>query len=124
MLSARENFKFAFLSRCIESGITTPAEIHQVVKQALDELAAPTEKAAFTDATINALGNIGGWTAAGLLAAPPILGAGIGYAAARAGDVDDADIAEVKRQEVIDELRRQSKRIRSRREAAFQNAAM
>ena len=39
------------------------------------------------------------------------------------GDVDDADIDEVKRQEVIDEFRRQAKRIRQRRSAALQSVA-
>lgn len=121
MLNARENFKFAFLARCIESGLTTPEEIHQRVKQALDELARPVEKkAGFWDA----LSNLGGWTIAGGLAAPPIVGAGLGYAAARAGDVDDADVEEVKRQEVIDELRRQAERIRRRRQAAVRSVAM
>ena len=121
MLTPRENFKFAFLSRCIESGITTPEEIHQTVKKALDELDTPAEKQA---SAWEALSNIGGWTLAGAAAAPPILGAGLGYAAARAGDVDDADVEEVKRQEVIDELRRQAKRLRHRRQTALQSVAM
>ena len=121
MLTARENFKFAFLSRCIESGITTPEEIHQTVKKALDELDTPAEKQA---GLFDVMGDVSGWTLAGMAAAPPILGAGLGYAAARAGDVDDADVEEVKRQEVIDELRRQAKRLRRRRQAALQNVAM
>ncbi len=122
MLTPRENFKFAFLSRCIESGITTPEEIHETVKKALDELDTPTEKQA--GGLFDLAGDIGGWTLAGLAAAPPVIGAGLGYAAARAGDVDDADVEEVKRQEVIDELRRQAKRLRRRRQVALQNVAM
>ena len=119
MLTTRENFKFAFISRCIESGVTTPDEIHQCVKRALDELApVPAEKQAE-----GLFDNLSSWTLAGLAAGPPILGAGLGYAASRAGDVDDADVSEVKRQEVIDELRRQAKRIRRRRSAALQSVA-
>jgi hypothetical protein len=122
MLSPRENFKFAFLSRCIESGITTPEEIHQTVKRALDELSTPAEKRA--GGAMDLLRDFSGWTLAGMAAAPPVLGAGLGYATARAGDVDDADVEEVKRQEVIDELKRQAKRLRRRRQSALQNVAM
>lgn len=118
MLTDRENFKFAFMSRCIEEGITTPDEIHQTVKRAIDELESPPQEkkadgiaASFMDA----LSRMGSVALPVALAAPPILGAGAGYMAARAGDVDDADVEEVKRQELIQELRRQTRKIQRRR---------
>jgi hypothetical protein len=116
VLTDRENFKFAFMSRCIEEGVTTPTEIHQTVKRAIDELEnPPQEKQAFLGPAIEAISRMGSMALPIALAAPPILGAGAGYMAARAGDVDDADVEEVKRQELIQELRRQTQKIQRRR---------
>jgi len=114
MLTDRQNFKLAFMSRCIEDGITTPAEIHERVKRAIDELNNGPEKQALVGEVLDFAGRLGGMALPIAFAAPPVLGAGAGYLAARATDVDDADIEEVKRQELIDELRRQTAKARRR----------
>ena len=113
MLTDREAFKSAFIARCIEEGFTTPAQVHTQVKQALDSFK-PQEKKAFLGGAVDALSNAAGWAIPVAAAAPPMIGAGLGYAAARAGDVDDADVSEMKRQELIDELRRHTRQARRR----------
>ena len=45
------------------------------------------------------------------IAAPPILGGLAGYGAAKATDIDDVDIDEVKERELADEYRRQTEKL-------------
>jgi hypothetical protein len=115
MLTSREAFKTAFISRCIEEGFTSPQQVHQRVKLAMEKLqAVGTEKKAIPGlgSAVDAIGRLGSAAVPLALAAPPVLGAGLGYAAARATDIDDTDVDEIRRQELIDELRRQARRHR------------
>ncbi len=121
MLSEREHFKVGFISRCIEEGFTTPEQIGGQVKLAMAQLEG-TEKQGqipILSDLIRGAGNIGSsMLSFGIplaLAAPPILGATAGYAAARATDIDDTDVEEQKRQELIDELKQQSAKVRRMR---------
>ena len=114
MLTQREAFKFAFMARCIEEGITDPAEMQKVAAATIYKLQG-TQKQAIIDIPGKVIDTAKDWGGKLLslgiplaLAAPPILGAGAGYAMSRATDIDDHDVEEVKRQELIDELRRQS----------------
>lgn len=97
-MNAREAFKFGFVARCVDDDVD-PAVL---AKQA------STGWGALMD-SIKDLGMLGGGLA---LAAPPIIGAAGGYTAGRlSGSMDDSDIEEVKKQELIDELRRQTARL-------------
>ena len=102
MLTPREAFKVSFLSRCIESGHTTPDEIYNVVKQAFD-------KKAFVPQLLKEYGP----TALALSFAAPLgIGALGGKALSVATDVNDVDIDSLKKQEIIDELKRQTERLK------------
>lgn len=130
MLSPGEAFKVSFLLRCVENQLT-PAETHALVKQALDALEG-FEKRAFLGGMLSGLvgktldaGKGIGQTAMGYglplaLAAPPILGGLGGYGLARATDVSDTDVSQIKDQEVIDEYRRQTERLR--RQKAYRHS--
>lgn len=121
-LTALEAFKYGFISRCVEDRLTP------------DQIAASAEKAAafmekgaslsglLTTAlgkTVDFGGRLGstalsyGLPAA--LAAPPIIGGIAGYGLARATDIDDTDVSEIKDHEVIDELRRQTEKLKHSR---------
>jgi len=115
VLSARDAFKVGFLSRCVENGLG-PAEILAAVKAAGDLL----EKRAFLGDLVGkgvdlAKGVGGAALGYGLplaLAAPVVGGGALGYGLAKATDVDDTDIKEIKDQEVVDEYRRQTEKLR------------
>ena len=95
-MTAKDAFKTGFLMRCAAEGLTL-AETHARVKQA---------------GAWDALKTLGPGALITGLVAPPVIGAGLGYTAGRLGDVDDADIKEIKQQEVLDELRQQAERLR------------
>lgn len=106
-MDARQQFKAAFMLRCIEEGFTTPEEIEGRAKLAMEKFAANP----LTDVATSML-------ALGIplaLAAPPVIGAGIGHTIARATDIDDTDVEEARKKELIDEYRRQSAKARRRR---------
>lgn len=126
-LTPGDAFKVGFLLKCAEDGLT-PAETLARVSAAR----AAVEKRAFDpiDRLANGIGSaFGGVTdvAKGLasyavpaaLIAPPAIGALGGYALARATDVDDTDVGEIKNREVIDEYKRQSDKLR--RQTAVRN---
>ena len=117
MLDERQKFKAAFMMRCIEQGVTTPKEMTQVVKEA-------REKLAF--GIMAGLGNLGGAAleatkdlgVLGLGAAaiaPPALGFLAGNALGGVGNLNDINAEEVKRKELIEELRKQTKHLRRRK---------
>ena len=101
-------FKLGFLSRCVEEGV--PMErVPIFVKLA-------TDKVAFLKDILGGARTLG-TTALSLgiplaLAAPPILGGVAGYTAAKLTDVDDTDVGEIKQRELIDELQRQTDRLK------------
>jgi hypothetical protein len=107
MLSPRDAFKVNFLARCVEAGMG-PADIELAVKRASFAGAAAGSAGRLLGGALRIGGNLA--TGVGLplaLAAPPVIGGLGGYALARATDVDDTDLDEVKDREVMDEYRRQ-----------------
>ena len=107
-MDARQSFKLGFLAHCIELGYTSPTQILGALKQAgwIKDLASPLSAAG------SALGSAGKLGLGLALAAPPLAGAVAGNLAASATDVNDFDVDEAKKQEVIDEYRRQAERLR------------
>lgn len=108
MLNNREAFKVGFLSRCVEEGLS-PEQMHQRVKLALDKLAGltdlPGKALDLAKPVLGAAANIG---IPALLAAPPIAGGLAGFGLAKMTDIDDTDVNEIKRRELISELQRQT----------------
>ena len=116
MLGSRDAFKVGFLARCVEDGLTTPAQIHERVKVALDKFAGLLDMAGSA-----AKGVVGGATGLvapalkygtlGALVAPPIAGGLAGFGLSKALDVSDDDVEDVKKRELIDELQQQAQRV-------------
>jgi hypothetical protein len=119
MLSARDAFKVGFIARCAEDGLR-PEEIRLRVKQAAELL---EKHATFLGDMAGKVVDVGkgigtaavDWGVPLGLAAPPILGGMAGYGLARATDIDDTDVEDIKNQEVLQEYRRQSDRLRRER---------
>lgn len=110
-MNKSQAFKLGFLSRCVEEGLT--------VEQTRALVKVGVEKVALVKEIVSGLSNLG-QTALGMgvpiaLAAPPILGGVAGYAAGKLSDVDDTDAAEIKKQELISEYKRQAERLRRQR---------
>lgn len=114
-LSAREAFKVGFLAKCAEDGLTVD-QIRARVKAAYDAGSEGLQKGADSFSPGKFMAGLGSGAAyyggLGLLAAPLAAGALGGYGLARLNDADDTDVDDVKRQELIDEYRRQSHRLR------------
>lgn len=126
MLSDRQAFKAAFLHRCVDAGLTLP-EIYQTIKQANALLDAGGSAA---KSVIGKTMDLGGQALSALaskglplaLAAPPVIGGLAGFTASRLTDVDDTDVSEMKRRELIAEYRRSLDRmIRSQRSRELRN---
>jgi hypothetical protein len=113
-LTPRQQFKVGFIMQCIQEGDTTPEAIEKRANAILG-----MEKEAVLGKLVDLGKELGGtalsWMIPLGLAAPPIAGAGLGYAAARATDVDDTDVEEARQQELIEEYRRQSAKIKRRK---------
>jgi len=114
-LTAQEAFKVGFLARCVSDGLS-PDQMLSRVKQAQDML----EKRAFLGGIANsAIGAAGGVakSMAGYgiplaLLAPPALGGLAGYGLAKATDVDDTDVNEIKQKELVEEYQRQAEKLK------------
>lgn len=106
-MSPKDAFKVGFLSRCVEEGRSIE-EIPPLVKAAL-------EKVAFLKDLLGGAKSLGSTAlsvgAPMALAAPPLLGGVAGYTAAKLTDVDDTDVNEIKKRELIEELQRQTDRL-------------
>jgi hypothetical protein len=113
-LTPREAFKVGFLSRCVEDGLTLE-QAHQRVKEAQEKIALSIPGADIPGKLIDAAGSIAkpalGWGIPLALAAPPVVGGLAGYAASKATDIDDTDVDEVKRRELINEYKKQTKKL-------------
>ncbi len=117
-MTDRDAFKLGFLARCVEAG-QKPEDMLKEAQTALDLV----KNAGVVDA-LSGLGtkalDLGAGAAKGLLSfgipaaamAPPALGAVAGYGAARMSDIGDTDVAEIRSQELIDQYRRESERLR------------
>ena len=116
MLDDRQRFKLGFITRCIEEGMTAPDEICAFAKQAadhLDTLVAQPEKQA--GRIMDVIGKALTLSGATMAVAPPLLGATAGYGLARATDIDEDDVEEAKQQELIQEYRRHTNKLRRMR---------
>lgn len=105
-MTPRQQFKAAFISRCIDSGITDPSEMLNLVKSAVLGMDAAAGK------VVDAGKSLAGYGTALALVAPPVIGAAGGALAARATDLPPEAMDQAKQQETIDEYRRQSERLR------------
>lgn len=123
-MTDRDAFKLGFLGRCVEAGLSGP------------EIAARVEAAREKVAGFGAMLGAEGWGAAKslgkgtakalsglvlgyggplLLAGPPLAGAAAGFGLAKATDIDDTDLDDIKDQELVDEYRRQAEKLRQQR---------
>lgn len=111
MLTPRDAFKVGFLRRCIEDGLSIE-QAHERVKVALDKLALFGELAkGVTEAGGKLLDTGINWGVPLALAGPPVLGGVAGYGLSKATDIDDVSVDEIKKREIIDELKRQTDRL-------------
>ena len=112
-LTPAQEFKLGFLSRCVSEGLDEP--------QMLKAAAAANEllKTAFIDSLIGAArSGIGTMASYGLpvaLLAPPLIGGAAGYGLAKATDIGDRDVDDIKNDELIDELDRQAEKLKQHR---------
>ena len=121
MLSSQEAFKLGFLSQCVEDGFSIE-EMRSQVKAASDALKRAEKDAAFSKVAgafgevVDDVGDVAKRVAnlgmTSLLLAPPALGAAAGYTHSRLSDVDDEDVEDVKKRELIDEYRRQADKLK------------
>jgi hypothetical protein len=107
-LNARQAFKAGFIARCIEDGVPTD-QIAQRAKQAMDKMAVVGEALNMVRSLGSHLLSTGVPLA---LAVPPAIGAIGGVALSKATDIDDTEIRDIKDQEVINEYKRQSAKLR------------
>ena len=98
MLDARTAFKVGFLLKCAEDGLDPDG-------------AEALAKAALFDGAWDAAKTLGSAGLAGALLAPPVVGAAGGVLLSRATDVDDTDVDDVRRDELVQELLRQSEHL-------------
>lgn len=103
-VSGRDAFKAGFLARCARDGLCREDQL-------LGRLAALSgvleKRASWLDAAFK----VGLLTGGAALLAPLVAGGVGGYYAARAVDVDDADVDDIKKQELLQEYRRQTERL-------------
>ena len=116
MLSELESFKAGFLTRCVEDGLSTEEALSRV-KSASDSLDAVEKQGALglesgVEAIAKTLRQLGGLGLATAVAAPPVLGGIAGYAHSKLSDVDEEDVDHIKKQELIDEYKRQADKLR------------
>lgn len=124
MLSELESFKAGFLTRCVEEGLSTDEALSRV-KSASDRLDAMEKQA--INPVYGVAKDVGGFasglvsplvkkiTDLGLGAAilgPPAIGGLAGYGVSRLKDVDEEDVDDIKKQELIDEYRRQAEKLK------------
>ena len=112
-MTTRQEFRRGFLRKCAEAGLTAD-QIADLANDAADRLSGT--KTAFdmsmlwnnpiTSGLTSAAGALGSAALPVALVGPPVLGGLAGYGLAKATDMDDTSVAEVQKQETIDELRR------------------
>ena len=116
MLTPKEAFKIGFLSRCVEDGLSLE-QAHDRVKMATDLLQKQAGVGEVISKTLElpgkaldmakpVLGAGLNWGIPLALAAPPILGGVAGYTLGKMGDVDDTDVDEIKKRELIESYKR------------------
>lgn len=116
-LSSREAFKVGFLARCAVLGLSHE-ETMAAVKQASEKnalLGLEAIPGKFLDMARSLGSTALGWGIPLALAAPPMVGGLAGYGLAKATDISDKDVEDVKNQEVMDEYKKQTARLRRQR---------
>ena len=103
----RQHFKAAFIAGCIEAGHTTPQEITALIKQGGG---IPFFSQA-GDLATSLAESVGGWALPLGIGLPIGAGALAGYGAAKATDIGEDDVEAAKKQEIIDEYRRQTAKL-------------
>ena len=122
MLSSQEAFKLGFLSNCVEKGLSIE-QMRAEVKKASDELSSIEKKAlvdgflapergAFWDDFGDLLKDVGRIGMGGLILGPPAVGAGAGILHSRLSDVDEEEVEDIKKRELVDEYHRQAERLK------------
>jgi hypothetical protein len=122
MLTERQAFKAGFLYKCADAGLTMDeaaalakaAAAHIKTAGVQDLLMKPYNAA--IDVAGQGLSRLGTLGIAGLVAGPALLGGAAGLGLSKLMDVDDTDVKSVKKQELIDEYRRQVRRLKARTE--------
>lgn len=117
-LNEREAFKVGFLARCAEAGMGRD-EILAAVKEAGDKVAGLLGGAG--SAASSLAGSTLSLAVPAALLAPPLLGGAAGAGLARATDIDDTDVAEIKDHEIIDAYKAEAER--QRRQKAVRDYA-
>lgn len=103
----RQAFKFAFLSRCLEDGLS-PEESLLRAKTANDRFTKVAEIPFLSEAGVaakgiaNAAKSTLGYAVPMALMAPPLAGGAAAYVLNKATDADDVDTADIKRRELAD----------------------
>ena len=100
MLSPREAFRIGFLLRCADEGLA-PQEAHERVKSAQ----AIMKQAGIVGDVLGHGKSLLSTGGAGLIALPLMAGVGGGYLAHKAVE-DDTDIEDLRKRELIEELKR------------------
>lgn len=104
-------FRASVLTKCAELGMTAD-QIADRINQVCDELEGSEKRAfdlsmLFNNPVTSAAGSVLSHAPMVAWAGPPLLGAAAGYGLAKATDIDDTTVAEIQKQEQIDELRNQ-----------------
>lgn len=129
MLTDKEAFKVGFLKRCADAGMDAKETLETVktakafVKSAVldigvKDIAGPPWRAAWDVASTGAK-TLGNWGLMGALAGPAVLGGAAGYGMSRLTDIDDTDVDEIKKREIIDEYYRQIELLKSKRRGTY-----
>lgn len=116
MLTVEQAFKFGFLRKCASLGLSDEA-MERVAARAQQYFDQCQDKRAFTETLTGAAKSLVGgaqtaasWATPALTAiaigAPVLGGYGLGTAAGRINDVDDTDIDEIKKREIIEAYNR------------------
>ena len=121
-MNALESFKFGFISRCIEDGLTSTQEMAQLVKSAigLGGLGVLDSVGGLATGAMDLAKEYGPIGLGVLAAGPPIAGYMGGRMLAGGTDVDDFDVDDVKRKELINEYKTQPAKLLQ--EASLPNA--
>jgi len=111
VLTAKEAFTIGFVRRCIADGLPID-QVAGRVKEAAEKLAL------FGD-VIKSTTNLAKAIAPVAFLAPPVVGGIGGYALSRATDLDDTEIDDIKKQELLDTYNLESAKLR--RQKAFRD---
>lgn len=120
-MTPKQAFKLAFLQHLVDRGYTMD-EVRAATAEAVEKTAGLGDMASNTwnlglDA-VRSLGNTAkGVGLIGALTAPPLIGAGLGYGAAKLTDWDDVDAEESKKRELIELYRRHTQQAKLNRVA-------